>query len=233
LLARAARGEFTKVELECDVMIDCDKHTLNGSLRVPDHASAMVVFAHGSGSGRLSPRNRYVARVLSDAGIATLLVDLLDEEEANYRTSVFDINLLAGRLRSIRQWLGRRSETAGLHVGYFGASTGAGAAIVAAADGNGSVGAIVSRGGRPDLAGDALGRVDAPCLLVVGSEDTQVLELNRAAFERMKCLRRLIIIPHATHLFPEPGALEEIARLARDWFMEYLTLPCRSKSIAD
>jgi putative phosphoribosyl transferase len=159
---------------------------------------------------------------MQEAGMGTLLIDLLEEDEANDRSNVFDIGLLAGRLHAAALWLGGQSETASLQRGYFGASTGAAAALVAAAQAPELIGAIVSRGGRPDLAGDALPQVSAPCLLIVGGNDQQVLELNRRALESLKGLRRLIVIPGATHLFPEAGALEEVARLAKEWFLEYL-----------
>ncbi len=215
-----------------EVTVEAGGRTLRGTLSSPHQASAIVLFAHGSGSGRKSPRNQYVAQVLQDAGLATLLIDLLEDEEANDRSKVFDIALLAGRLQAAAQWLAGQPETAGLRLGYFGASTGAGAALVAAAQAPESIGAIVSRGGRPDLALDALPHVTAPCLLIVGGNDEQVLELNRQAYERLTCLRQLVVVPGATHLFPEPGALEEVARLARDWFLEYLVAsvsPCDKK----
>ncbi len=193
-----------------------------GTLTVPRGAAAVVVFAHGSGSGRFSPRNRQVARELQQAGLATLLLDLLEECEGNDRANVFDIALLADRLQAAARWLASRSETASLRLGYFGASTGAGAALLAAAQAPESVRAIVSRGGRPDLAGDALSRVTAPTLLIVGGNDDRVLELNRAAYALLKCPRRLEVIAGASHLFPEPGALEEVSRLAREWFLQYL-----------
>jgi putative phosphoribosyl transferase len=208
---------------ERDATITTDGRTLRGTLRLPKGAIAGVVFAHGSGSGRLSPRNQYVAQVLQDAGLATLLVDLLEEREADDRSKVFNIALLADRLQSAANWLASQPEGQGLRLGYFGASTGAGAALLAAARAPDSVGAVVSRGGRPDLAGDALPRVTAPTLLIVGGEDEVVLELNREAFEQLTCPRQLDIIPGATHLFPEPGALEEVARMAQEWFLHYLT----------
>jgi putative phosphoribosyl transferase len=197
-----------------------------GNLRVPPAAHGLVIFAHGSGSSRLSPRNRYVAEVLEHAGLATLLIDLLTErEEAIDRRDArlrFDIELLAERLalarRAARDW----PETAALSPGYFGASTGAAAAIVAAARAPGEIRAIVSRGGRPDLAGDALAQVDAPTLLIVGGADPVVVELNQEAMQRMRAPVELVIVPGATHLFEEPGTLEEVARLARDWFVRYL-----------
>lgn len=200
---------------------------LEGNLAIPPNARGVVMFAHGSGSSRHSPRNRAVAGALRQGGLATLLVDLLtpeeervDEETAHLR---FDIGLLAERLVDATDWLGSAEDTRGLTVGYFGASTGAGAALVAAARRPNVVRAVVSRGGRPDLAGAALSRVRAPTLLIVGSNDPAVLELNREAFERLRCEKKLEIVPGATHLFEEPGALEQVARLARDWFLEHLT----------
>jgi putative phosphoribosyl transferase len=206
-----------------DAAIASGDRTVRGTLRVPEKASAVVVFAHGSGSGRFSPRNQYVARVLEEAGLATLLLDLLEEDEANDRSKVFDIALLARRLQNSAQWLASQPATAGLRLGYFGASTGAGAALLAAADAGDTVGAFVSRGGRPDLARDLLARVTAPTLLIVGGADEIVLELNREAFELLTCPRQLDVVPGATHLFAEPGALEEVARLAKEWFLHYLT----------
>jgi putative phosphoribosyl transferase len=229
LLTRAATRPFgeqpknsTAPLPDREVTINAEGRVLRGLLGLPDRASAVVLFAHGSGSGRQSPRNQYVAQVLQSAGLATLLIDLLEEEEASDRSKVFDIQLLSERLQAAARWLAAAPETSRLRLGYFGASTGAGAAIVAAAQEPHSVGAIVARGGRPDLADDALPLVTAPCLLIVGGNDRQVLELNRQAYERMKCLRRLIVIPGATHLFPEPGALEEVAQRAKAWFLEYL-----------
>jgi putative phosphoribosyl transferase len=201
---------------------------LDGILAVPAGARGVVVFAHGSGSGRLSPRNQFVARVLQGAGLATLLIDLLTEEEAEDRTKVFDIDLLAGRLESAAGWLSRDPATAALCLGYFGASTGAGAALVAAARQRGTVGAVVSRGGRPDLARDFLPLVEAPTLLIVGGDDELVLQLNEEALDRLRCRKELVVIPGATHLFPEPGALEEVSRLARDWFVRHLTPPAEA-----
>ena len=208
---------------EQEVAIPAGGRTIRGTLHRPEGAVGVVVFAHGSGSGRFSPRNRYVAEVLQDAGLATLLLDLLEEDEANDRSKVFDIALLADRLRAAAAWLRSRPETADLRLGYFGASTGAGAALVAAGRDPASVGAVVSRGGRPDLAGDALDDVTAPTLLIVGGDDEIVLELNRQAFDRLAGVCQLEIVPGATHLFPEAGALEEVARLAREWFRRYLT----------
>jgi dienelactone hydrolase len=193
---------------------------LQGDLIVPEEAAGVVLFAHGSGSGRFSPRNRRVAATLTEAGIATLLVDLLtpEEEEVDRLTRAhrFDIGLLARRLTAAIDWL--RGHAASLPIGLFGASTGAAAALVAAAERPGDVAAVVSRGGRPDLAGNALLRVRAPTLLIVGGADEQVLELNRRALELLPGEKQLVIVPGATHLFEEPGALDEVARLAADWF---------------
>ncbi|HLH24385.1 MAG TPA: dienelactone hydrolase family protein [Chloroflexota bacterium] len=202
--------------------------TLEGNLNLPDGAQGIVLFAHGSGSSRHSPRNRYVAAVLQQAGLATLLVDLLTpaEEAVDLRTAHlrFDIELLAERLVGATDWLASQPETQNLRVGYFGASTGGGAALVAAARRPERVDAVVSRGGRPDLAGAALPHVEAPTLLIVGGHDYPVIDMNRAALAELRCEKRLEIVPGATHLFEEPGALEEVARLARDWFVSHLTL---------
>jgi putative phosphoribosyl transferase len=194
---------------------------LAGHLTLPSHAIGVVVFAHGSGSSRHSPRNQFVARQLNAAGLATLLFDLLTPSEALDRANVFDIELLADRLRSVAHWLHQQPDCVELSVGYFGASTGAAAALRAAAD-DPTVQAVVSRGGRPDLAVPRLGAVRAPTLLIVGGRDTQVLELNRHAAAQMSCEHRIEIVPGATHLFEEPGTLETAARLARDWFVHYL-----------
>jgi dienelactone hydrolase len=199
---------------------------LEGNLWVPRGAHGVVLFAHGSGSSRHSPRNRFVAEALNEAGLGTLLLDLLtsEEEAVDLRTAHlrFDIGLLAERLVGATDWLSGQPETTSLRVGYFGASTGGGAALVAAAERPGLVGAVVSRGGRPDLAGPALPRVQAPTLLLVGGHDYQVIDLNRAALDALRCEKRLEIIPGATHLFEEPGALEAVARLAREWFERHL-----------
>ena len=200
---------------EQEVAIPAGGRTIRGTLSRPRGAAAVVVFAHGSGSGRYSPRNQYVAQVLQEAGLATLLLDLLEEDEANDRSKVFDIGLLADRLQAAADWLGGRPETAGLRLGYFGASTGAGGRAAGGGRAPESVGAVVSRGGRPDLAGDALPRVTAPTLLIVGGGDEIVLELNRQAFDQLTGVGQIDIVPGATHLFAEPGALEEVARLAR------------------
>jgi dienelactone hydrolase len=201
--------------------------TLEGELCVPEDAAGVVLFAHGSGSGRRSPRNKYVAARLQESGLATLLVDLLTErEEAEDRYTGhlrFDIGLLAGRLVGATDWLGDDPRTAALPVGYFGASTGGGAALVAAARLPGRVGAVVSRGGRPDLAGEALPLVRAPTLLIVGGNDEVVLRLNEEALERLGSpVKRLEVVPGASHLFEELGTLEEVARLAADWFTHCL-----------
>ena len=205
--------------------------TLEGTLALPPEAQGMVLFAHGSGSSRHSPRNRFVAEQLQGGGLGTLLVDLLTVEEeaidARTRQLRFDIGLLAERLVGAIDWLAQQSASRGLPVGLFGASTGAAAALVAAAARPDAVGAVVSRGGRPDLAGDALPLVRAPALLIVGGRDEQVIELNRQAMARMRAPVKLEIIPGATHLFEEPGALEQVARLARDWFVRYLA-PARA-----
>jgi dienelactone hydrolase len=200
---------------------------LEGSLAVPRDAGGIVLFAHGSGSSRHSPRNRYVAATLQESGLATLLLDLLtpEEEAVDLRTRHlrFDIDLLAQRLVSTTDWLARERDTRNLAVGYFGASTGGGAALVAAAQRPDLVRAVVSRGGRPDLAGDALPHVRAPTLLIVGGSDVPVIEMNEDAMARMRAEVRLEIVAGATHLFEEPGKLEEVARLARDWFIRHLT----------
>jgi dienelactone hydrolase len=200
--------------------------SLEGDLVVPSGAHGIVAFAHGSGSGRRSPRNRYVAQVLQSAGLATLLLDLLTlhEEAIDAQTMGlrFDIDLLADRLMGTIDWLSVNPQTRELPIGLFGASTGAAAALVAAARRPDLVRAVVSRGGRPDLAGDALFRVRAPTLLIVGGNDPEVLRLNRAAYAQMTAERKLVVVPGATHLFEEPGTLEEVARLAADWFVAHL-----------
>lgn len=199
---------------------------LPGELTVPDGAIGVVLFAHGSGSSRHSPRNRFVAQTLRDARVGTLLFDLLSrEEEAVDAVTAelrFDIGLLAQRLVEATRWLRRQPETSGLSVGYFGASTGGGAALVAAARLGDEVRAVVSRGGRPDLAGDALEAVRAPTLLIVGGLDGPVIGMNERASERLACVKELSIVPGATHLFEEPGTLEEVARQAAAWFVRHL-----------
>ena len=199
---------------------------LAGNLIVPVGASGIVLFAHGSGSSRFSSRNRYVASFLRGGGLGTLLIDLLTPEEERIDDITaelrFDIGLLAGRLVDTVAWLANQTQTKKLKVGLFGASTGGGAALVAAARQPESIHAVVSRGGRPDLAGDALPLVKAPTLLIVGGADVPVIGMNREAYERMHAERRMEIVPGATHLFEEPGTLERVAQLARDWFLQYL-----------
>ena len=195
---------------------------LEGELTLPTAAGALVVFAHGSGSSRHSPRNRFVAGVLHDHGLGTLLFDLLDDAEAADRRNVFDIALLGARVVSAVDWLARRDDTAALRIGLFGASTGAAAALRAAAERPGRVGAVVSRGGRPDLAGASLATVQAPTLLIVGGADPEVLQLNRLALRGMRCNKRLEVVPGASHLFEEPGTLEAAAHLAGAWFATHL-----------
>jgi len=195
---------------------------LEGLLGLPTSARGIVLFAHGSGSGRFSPRNNFVAEALRQAGLATLLFDLLTDEEARDRRNVFDIALLAERLSMAAAWARDDTETATLALGYFGASTGAAAALVAAAADRGRVAAIVSRGGRPDLAGSRLGSVKAPTLLIVGGDDIQVLALNRAALAELRCDKKLVVVPGATHLFEEPGTLEAVVEHAPGWFLAHL-----------
>jgi dienelactone hydrolase len=199
---------------------------LHGDLNLPKDTRAVVLFAHGSGSGRQSPRNRRVARLLNEAGLGTLLIDLLtrEEEGIDLRTAHlrFDINLLAERLVRATDWLTQCPSTQHLPIGYFGASTGAAAALVAAAERPDGVGAVVSRGGRPDLAGPALAHVEAPTLLIVGGNDHPVIDLNRTALAKLHCEKQLVIVPGATHLFEEPEALDKVAWLAREWFERHL-----------
>ena len=209
---------------ERPVVITSGTTRLSGTLAWPDHPSGLVVFAHGSGSGRLSPRNTIVARQIRCAGLATLLFDLLMPEEASDRANVFDIDLLAGRLVAATGWAILQPGLEGLPVGLFGASTGAAAAIRAAARVPEAVQAVVSRGGRPDLAGGALEKVAAPTLLIVGGRDLEVLELNRQALGRLRCTKRLVVVPGATHLFEEPGTLEEAGRWAAEWFIHHLAM---------
>jgi len=195
---------------------------LAGYLTVPDNTAGIVIFAHGSGSSRHSPRNRYVARVLNEAGLGTLLFDLLTAEEELDRANVFDIGLLARRLTKVTRWLRAQPRAAGAAVGYFGASTGAAAALWAAAEPGAGIAAVVSRGGRPDLARPRLGAVTAPTLLIVGGNDDVVLDLNRRAQAGLRCENQLAVVPGATHLFEEPGTLDAAAALARDWFVSHL-----------
>jgi dienelactone hydrolase len=214
---------------EREVRVSAGPVALDGNLGIPDETRGIVLFAHGSGSGRHSPRNRHVAQALRQAGLATLLIDLLtpEEEEVDLQTRYlrFDVGLLAERLVSVTDWLAQDPRTQNLRVGYFGASTGAGAALVAAAERSGVIGAVVSRGGRPDLAGEALPRVAAPTLLIVGGNDVPVIGMNREALELLRAEKELKIVPGATHLFEEPGKLEEVAQLAAGWFTRHLAPP--------
>jgi pimeloyl-ACP methyl ester carboxylesterase len=209
-----------------EIKVKVGEVELGGFLSIPPGVQGVVLFAHGSGSSRHSPRNQFVARVLNEGGLATLLIDLLssDEETVDIETRElrFDIPFLAKRLAGATDWLVSHVETKQLSIGYFGASTGAAAALVAAADRTKIVKAVVSRGGRPDLAEEALARVQAPTLLIVGGDDYGVIELNQEAFKQLKAEKRMEIVPNATHLFEEPGALEKVAELTREWFKQYL-----------
>lgn len=200
-------------------------HRLEGLLGCPANPKGLIIFAHGSGSGRFSPRNNHVARCLESAGFATLLLDLLSSEEESDRRNVFDIELLASRVVEATEWAREQPDLAALPIGYFGASTGGGAALVAAAKSATHVSAVVSRGGRPDLAGDSLPLVEAPTLLLVGSRDEQVLELNRWAMNRIKCTVELCVVPGATHLFEEHGTLDYVVRQATNWFERFVSPP--------
>lgn len=206
---------------EKPVKIPIDSLSLEGTLGLPE-AGGIVIFAHGSGSSRLSTRNNFVARALRDANLGTLLFDLLTEEEDSVYSTRFDIDLLSHRLVIATDWLLKQPETRNAKIGYFGASTGAAAALHAAAEKGSAVSAIVSRGGRPDLAMRYLPKVKAPTQLIVGGYDEDVIELNRFAYNEIRCEKDLVIVPDATHLFEEPGKLEEVAMLAKDWFLRYL-----------
>ena len=223
-------GTFTSTQTKNNnehlVSVQAGEVTLSGNLVIPLGAQGIVLFAHGSGSSRHSPRNRHVAKVLNDAGLATLLFDLLVSQEdiidrQNYNLR-FDIGLLASRLKGATDWLSQNPATHRLNIGYFGASTGSAAALIAASEQPDSISAIVSRGGRPDLAGTALTRVQSPTLFVVGGNDPIVIDLNQDAFKRISAEKQLKIIPGATHLFEEPGTLEQVANLASQWFQRYL-----------
>lgn len=218
--------EKRKHEITETVKVSAGSVILEGILSIPKDAHSIVLFAHGSGSSRFSPRNQYVAQVLQKVGIATLLFDLLtaEEEEVDIQTGHlrFDIELLAERVVGATQWLTQNPKTHNLTIGYFGASTGTAAALVAASKHSDLVAAIVSRGGRPDLAGSALPKVQAPTLLIVGGNDPPVIDINQEALENLHTTKELVIVPGATHLFEEPGKLEEIAKLAADWFIRYL-----------
>lgn len=209
-----------------EVLIKAGSVTLSGELSVPEHATGIALFAHGSGSSRHSVRNQYVARVIRNSGVGTLLFDLLTRQEEaidNYtREFRFDINLLARRLTAATEWLTGETEASHLSPGYFGASTGGAAALIAAAELGKKLGAVVSRGGRPDLAGKALRRVKAPTLLIVGGLDGPVIKMNEDAYAELQCVKELKIVPGATHLFEEPGKLEEVASLAAAWFLKHL-----------
>jgi len=215
-----------KAAISREVWIPADSIMLPGELSVPGRAEGLVLFAHGSGSSRHSQRNQSVAQVIREAGIGTLLLDLLTREEERIdlqtRHLRFDIALLARRLVGATKWLKKQKETASLRIGYFGASTGGAAALIAAAEMGDEVGAVVSRGGRPDMAGEALPRVVSPTLLIVGGSDEVIIRLNEEAIGKLLCVKELKIVPGATHLFEESGKLEEVARLAADWFQRYL-----------
>lgn len=221
-----AMPKATRTTETYEVQLPAGPVLLDGELKVPQGASGIVLFAHGSGSSRHSPRNQYVARVIREAGVGTLLFDLLTREEEDIDTFTrelrFDINLLARRLVAATNWLAAVIKTSHLRPGYFGASTGGGAALVAAAALGEQVGAVVSRGGRPDLAGEALHHVKAPTLLIVGGLDGPVIKMNEDAYAQLRCVKELKIIPGATHLFEEPGKLEEVASLAARWFLNHL-----------
>ena len=209
-----------------EVRIPAGRAVLDGNLTIADQTKALILFAHGSGSSRHSPRNQFVARTLNEAGLATLLFDLLTPEEESVdlytREHRFDIRLLAERLVHATKWTKQQKKISDLRIGYFGSSTGGGAALVAAAELPDEVGAVVSRGGRPDLAGDGLPKVKAPTLLIVGGEDHVVIDLNEQARAQMKCECKIDIVPGATHLFEEPGALEKVAKVAADWFCDHI-----------
>ena len=206
-----------------EVVIDTEQGNLEGTLILPENAGGVVLFAHGSGSSRFSPRNNYVAEILNDAGFATLLLDLLTRQEDLDHEMRFDIELLTGRLLEATSWLQSENRTRQMKIGYFGASTGAASALKAAAKLGKSISAVVSRGGRPDLASpEELAHVVSPTLLIVGSRDDTVVELNREAFLNLSCEKEMKIIPGASHLFEEPGKLEQVATAAKDWFRRYL-----------
>jgi len=211
-----------------EVQFHAGRAVLPGNLNIPENANALVLFAHGSGSSRHSPRNQFVARTLNDVGLATLLFDLLTQEEEAIDTQTrelrFNIHLLAERLVHATKWAKQQEETRDLRIGYFGSSTGGASALVAAVGLPQDIGAVVSRGGRPDLAGEALPKVKASTLLIVGGNDDIVIELNEQARDKMRCEIKLEIIPGATHLFEEPGALEKVAKLASDWFIAHLAV---------
>lgn len=216
--------EMKNEALEKAVEIRVSDVVLEGDLYIPQGAKGIVLFAHGSGSSRHSPRNRYVAGVLQKEGMATLLIDLLTKKEDSVYETRFNIDLLVSRLLEITEWLKAQEETKVLSIGYFGASTGAAAALKAAARSPIEISAVVSRGGRPDLAESALDKVDAPTLLIVGGDDSVVIELNQVAYRKLNAPKELVIVPGATHLFEEPGTLEEVARLATRWFEKHFPI---------
>lgn len=205
------------------IHIPAGQVTMEGMLKVPKAAQGIVLFAHGSGSSRFSPRNNYVADVLNDAGLATLLIDLLSKEEDEVYETRFDIALLSDRLGQVVQWLHTHADTKQLPIGLFGSSTGAAAALYVAAAQPQKVKAVVSRGGRTDMAMEVLGTVSAPTLFIVGGSDFGVIELNEQAYEKLVCYKQFEIVPNATHLFEEPGCLEEVSRLAKEWFVKHLS----------
>ena len=210
------KEKYTPIEIELDGL------ALKGNLSIPENAIGMVVFSHGSGSSRLSPRNNYVAKVLNENGLATLLFDLLTEDEDRIYENRFNIDLITMRLIDVTQWVQNQKESKDLVVGYFGASTGAASALRAAAFYKNDIGAVVSRGGRPDLALQELNKVTAPTLLIVGGWDHQVIQLNQKAYQELKCNRKLEVVPEASHLFEEPGKLQQVADIAADWFKKWL-----------
>jgi putative phosphoribosyl transferase len=204
------------------IHITQDSVTVEGMLKIPEGAKGIVLFAHGSGSGCFSPRNNFVANILNEEHLATVLVDLLSKQEDEIYQTRFNIDLLTKRLNSVIQWIQKQHETQNLHIGLFGASTGAAAALYVASELGKIIHAVVSRGGRPDLAMDVLDKVQAPTLFIVGGDDYGVIELNQEAYSKLTCLKKFEVIPNATHLFEEPGCLEEVARLAQEWFKKHL-----------
>jgi dienelactone hydrolase len=228
--SKPGRSHMTAKTVEHPVRIPAGETVLEGTLTIPAGATGIVLFAHGSGSSRLSPRNRFVSEALRRSGVGTLLFDLLTEEEDKTYETRFDIDLLTERLVAATHWLMREPETQMLAIGYFGSSTGAAAALQAAAHLGPMIGAVVSRGGRPDLASRILPQVQAPTLLIVGGNDLLVIDLNQEAYDQLKSKKELAIIPGATHLFEEPGALEEVARLAAHWFNRHLSPGGASKT---
>jgi len=210
------KEKYTPVEIKLD------GHVLKGNLSIPENAKGMVIFSHGSGSSRLSPRNNYVAKVLNEKGLATLLFDLLTEDEDRIYENRFNIDLITLRLIDVTQWVQNQKDGKDLNIGYFGASTGAASALRAAAFYENDIRAVVSRGGRPDLAMQELNKVTAPTLLIIGGRDPQVIQLNEKAYQELKCHRKLEIVPEASHLFEEPGKLQQVADIAAAWFDMWL-----------